>query len=157
MRPLNILLFLLVVCFATVMQAQTPAPKSGPKQRVQPAEWEHVTFKSETGKDEDVMVLRIWNSSAGQPKWPQLALLRLPPTVYKEFRKDALALKAFIDGTQTGKPIFKDPVTITENCKFPEAEDEKSAEEVSWMVIIDHRQSRCSCTALRELARPMGH
>jgi hypothetical protein len=125
------------------------------KQSAKAAKWEQVTFKSETGKEEAVMVLRIWDSAAGDPKWPQVALLRLPPAVYKELRKNSEKLKAFVDGTQTGKPIFDAPVTITEGCKLPEPDDEKSAEEVSWLLTIIHRTSRCSCTALREHA--IGH
>ena len=122
------------------------------KQSAKAAQWEQVTFKSETGKEEAAMVLRIWDSVAGDPKWPQVALLRLPPAVYKELRKDPKGLKAFIDGTQTGKPIFDAPVTITKGCKLPEPDDEKSAEAVGWLVTIVHRTSRCSCSALRERA-----
>lgn len=122
------------------------------KQSAKAAQWEQVTFKSETGKEEAAMVLRIWDSVAGDPKWPQVALLRLSPAVYKELRKDPKGLKAFIDGTQTGKPIFDAPVTITEGCKLPEPDDEKSAEAVGWLVTIVHRTSRCSCSALRERA-----
>jgi hypothetical protein len=122
------------------------------KQSAKAAQWEQVTFKSETDKEEAAMVLRIWDSVAGDPKWPQVALLRLSPAVYKELRKDPKGLKAFIDGTQTGKPIFDAPVTITEGCKLPEPDDEKSAEAVGWLVTIVHRTSRCSCSALRERA-----
>jgi hypothetical protein len=125
------------------------------KQDDKSAKWEQVTFKLETGKAENAMVLRIWDSAAGDPKWPQLALLRLPPMAYKELSKDSKALKVFIDGTRTGKPIFDAPVTITEGCKLPELEDEKSAEEVSWLVFLSHRTSRVSCRALREYA--IGH
>jgi len=122
------------------------------KQSAKPAMWEQVTFRSETGKEDSVSVLRIWDSAAGDTKWPQLALLRLPPAVYKELRINSKALKAFIDGTETGKPIFDAPVTITESCKLPEPLDEKSAEEVSWLVFLSHRTSRVSGTALREYA-----
>jgi hypothetical protein len=122
------------------------------KQGAKAAQWEQVIFRSETGKEEGVKVLRIWDSVAGDPKWPQVALLRLPPAVYKELRKDTKGLKAFIDGTQTGKPIFDAPVTITEGCKLPEPDDEKSGEVVGWLVTIVHRTSRCSCSALREQA-----
>jgi hypothetical protein len=122
------------------------------KQSAKPAKWEQITFKSEIGKEESVLVLRVWKSAASDSKWPQLALLRLPPPAYKELRKDSKALKAFIDGTQTGKPVFDAPVTITDNCKLPEVEEATSAEDVTWLVTIDHRESRCSCTAFLEHA-----
>jgi len=121
------------------------------KQIAQPTKWEHVTFKSRVGKEQDVLVLRIWKSAASDPKWPQLALLRLPPTVYEQFRNDTKVFKAFVDGTQTGKPVFDAPVAITDGCKLPEPEDKKS-DDVSWLVTIEHRASRCSCTAFLEHA-----
>src|SRR6202008_1756958 len=113
------------------------------KQIARPTKWEHVTSKSGMGKEQDVLVLRIWKSAASDPKWPQLALLRLPPTVYEQFRNDTKVFKAFVDGTQTGKPVFDAPVTITDGCKLPEPEDKKS-DDVSWLVTIEHRVSRCS-------------
>jgi hypothetical protein len=122
------------------------------KESAKAAKWEQVTFKLDKGKEESAMVLRIWDSAAADPKWPQLALLRLSPAAYKELRKNSTALKAFIDGTQTGKLIFDAPVTITEGCKLPKPEDEKSAEEVSWLLTISHRTSHVSCSALRERA-----
>ena len=150
----RILILGALVCGLAVWHTSQPS-LADKKQNAKAAKWEPVTFKSETGKEEAVMVLRIWDSAAGDPKWPQVALLRLPPAVYKELRKDSKGLKAFVDGTQTKKPIFDAPVTITEGCKLPEADDEKSAEEVGWLVTIVHRTSRCSCTALREHA--IGH
>jgi hypothetical protein len=121
------------------------------KQTAKPATWEHVTFKSQRGNEEDVLVLRVWKSAPSDPKWPQLALLRLPPAVYKEFRNDTKVFKEFVDGTQTGKLVFDAPVTITEGCKLLEPGNEESVD-VSWLLTIDHRQSRCSCTALPEHA-----
>jgi hypothetical protein len=105
-----------------------------------------------TGKEEGVGVLRIWNSSAADAKWPQLALLRLSTGVYDELRKDPKELKSFVDGTKTGKPIFDAPVTITENCKLPEPSDQKVDGDVKWLVTMDHRTSRCSCNAILERA-----
>jgi hypothetical protein len=154
MKRINILITGTLVC-ALVVAWHTSQPSfADEKQTVKPAKWEHVTFKSERGKDEDVMVLEVWKSAASDPEWPQLALLRLPPAVYKEFRSDTKVFKAFVDGTQTGKPVFDAPVTITEGCKLLEPADEKS-DDVSWLVTIDHRQSRSSCTALPEHA--IGH
>jgi hypothetical protein len=150
----RILILGILMCALVVWHTSRPS-LADKKQSAKPAEWEQVTFKLETGKEENVMVLRIWDSAAGDLKWPQLALLRLPPVVYKELRKDSKALKAFIDGTQTGKPVFDAPVTITEGCKLPEPEDEKSAEKVSWLIIVSHRTSLVSCSALREHA--IGH
>jgi len=95
--------------------------------------------------------LRLWKSAAADPNWPQLALLRLPPAVYKKFREDTNAFKAFIDGTQTHKPVFSASVTITDGCKLPEPENEQS-DGVSWLVIINHRQSHSICTAFLEQA-----
>src|ERR1700741_350181 len=100
----------ILVCALAAWHTSQPS-LADKKQGAKSAKWEQVTFKSETGKVENVMVLRIWDSAAGDTKWPQLALLRLPPAVYKELQKDSKALKAFIDGTQTGKPIFDAPVT----------------------------------------------
>jgi hypothetical protein len=122
------------------------------KQNAKPTKWEQVIFKFETGKEEKVLVLRIWDSAGADTKWPQLALVRVPPAVYKELVKDSTALKTFIDGTQTGKPIFDAPVTITEGCKLPKPEDIKSAEELSWLMTLSHRTSRISCSAIPELA-----
>jgi hypothetical protein len=140
MKRINILITGTLVC-ALVVAWHTSQPSfADEKQTAKPAKWEHVTFKSERGKDEDVMVLEVWKSAASDPKWPQLALLRLPPAVYKEFRNDT--------------KVFKVPVTITEGCKLLEPADEKS-DDVSWLVTIDHRQSRSSCTALPEHA--IGH
>jgi hypothetical protein len=147
----RILVLGILVCALAVWYTSRPS-LANKKQNAKAANWEQMTFKSETGKEQAVMVLRIWDSAAADQKWPQLALLRLPPAVYIELRKDSKKLKAFIDGTQTGKPIFDAPVTITEDCKLPEPDDEKSAEEVDWLVTIPHRTSRCSCTALRERA-----
>jgi hypothetical protein len=123
---------------------------AGEKQSGKPAEWERVTFESGRVKG-DVLVFRAWKSAPSDPKWPQLALLRMPPAIYKEFRNDTKVFKAFIDGTNTGKLVFDAAVTITEGCKLPEPGDEKSGE-ISWLVTIDHRQSRCSCTAFSEQA-----
>jgi hypothetical protein len=159
MKRLNILIpgtlvsALILVCALVVWHTSQPS-FADEKQSAKPAKWEHVTFKSEMGKEEDVLVFGVWKSAASDPKWPQLALLRLPPAVYKEFRNDTKVFKAFVDGTQTGKPVFDAPVTITEGCKLPEPGEEKS-DDVSWLVTIDHRQSRCSCTALPEHAK--GH
>ena len=156
MKRLNILIpgtlvgALMLVCVLVEWHTSQPS-FADEKQSARPAKWEHVTFKSEMGKEEDVLVLRVWKSAVSDPKWPQLALLRLPPEVYKEFRNDTKVFKAFVDGTQTGKPVFDAPVTITEGCKLPEPGDEKSGE-VSWLVTIDHRTSRCACTALQEHA-----
>jgi hypothetical protein len=156
MKRLNILIprtlicTLILACAVGVWHTSQPS-FAGEKQSAKPTKWEHVNFKSDLGKDEDVLVLRVWKSAPSDPKWPQLALLRLPPAVYKEFRNDTKAFKAFVDGTQIGKPVFDAPVTITEGCKLPEPGDEKS-DDVSWLVTIDHRQSRCSCTALPEHA-----
>jgi hypothetical protein len=156
MKRLNILIpwtfvcALILVCALVVWHTSQPS-FADEKQSAKPTTWEHVTFKSEMGKEEDVLVLRVWKSAPSDPKWPQLALLRLPPAVYKEFRYDSKVFKAFVDGTQTGKPVFDAPVTITDGCKLPKPEDEKS-DDVSWLVTISHRQSRCSCTALLEYA-----
>ena len=159
MKRLNILIpgtlvcALIFVCALVVWHASQPSFAD----EKQNANWKHVTFKSERGKEEDVLVLEVWKSAAGDPKWPQLALLRLPPAVYKEFRNDSKVFKAFVDGTQTGKPVFDALVTITEGCKLPEPGGEKS-DDVSWLVTIDHRQSLCSCTALLEHAEhAIGH
>jgi hypothetical protein len=149
MKP--ILTFVILVCSLILWPTSRPFPAEQ-KQSAKPAEWEKVTFKPETGKEVNVMVLRIWDSAAADPKWPQLALLRLPPPVYIQLWKDPKALKAFIDGTQTGKLIFDATVTITDGCKLPEPKDEKSAEEVSWLVILSHRTSHVSCSALPEHA-----
>jgi hypothetical protein len=149
----RILILGILVCALAMWHTRLPS-FADKKQSTKAAKWEEVTFKSETGKEQAVMVLRIWDSAAADPKWPQLALLRLPPAVYKEFRKDSKALKTFIDGTKTGKPIFDAPVTITEGCKLPEPDDEKSAEEVDWLVTMPHRTSKCTCTALQERAMP---
>jgi hypothetical protein len=157
MKQLNILIpgtlvcALILVCALVVWHTSQPS-FAEEKQSAKPAKWEHVTFMSEMGKKEDVLVLRVWKSEATDPKWPQIALLGLPPAVYKELRQDPKALKAFVDGTQTGKPIFDAPVTITEGCRLPEAGDGKSANEVRWLVTIDHRTSKCGCTALQEHA-----
>jgi hypothetical protein len=132
------------------MRPTRRAHRAAKKQKA--ANWEPVTFKSEARDDEVVMVLRIWDSAAGDPKWPQVALLRMSPLVYKEFKKDFLSFKAFIDGTQTGKPIFDAPVTVTKGCKFPEPNDEHPVEEVSWLIMLTHRASFCSCVALQERA-----
>jgi hypothetical protein len=122
------------------------------KQNDKPMRWEKVTFKSSEGKEENTMVLRIWDSAAADSKWPQLALVRVSPSAYKEFRKDPNALKAFIDGTQFAKPIFDAPVTITDGCKLPKPEDEKYAEELTWLVTVSHRTSHVSCSAIPERA-----
>jgi hypothetical protein len=154
MKRINILITgtlvcaLILVC-ALVVWHPSQLSFADETQNVKPATWKHVTFRSEMGKKEDILVLGVWNSSASDPKWPQLALLRLPPAVYKEFRNNTKVFKAFVDGTQTGKPVFDAPVTITEGCKLPEPEDEKS-DDVSWLVTLDHRHSLCSCTALLE-------
>lgn len=142
-----------ILAYALVILHTDQLSLADKKQSTNAAKWESVTFKSATG-DVEVKVLRIWDSPAGDPKWPQLALLRLPPAAYKELRKDSDALKAFIDGTQTGKPIFDAPVTITEACKLPEPGDRKSAEGTDFIVLTGHRTSRVSCTTLEEQAMP---
>lgn len=121
----------------------------------QAAKWEPITFKSSAGKEINVSVLRIWKSAAADPKWPQLALVRLPPAAYKELWKDTKALKTFVDGAQTQKPIFDAPVTITENCKLPEPEDEKVEDDTTWLLTLSHRTSHASCSAIHEHA--IGH
>ena len=156
MKRLNILIPGTLVCALILACGLAVWPTShrslaDEKQGAKPGEWEHVTFKSEMGKEEDILVLRVWRSAASDPKWPQLALLRLPPAVYKKFRDDTKVFKAFIDGTQTQKPVFNADVTITEGCKLPEPGDEKS-NDVSWLITIDHRQSHSSCSALLEQA-----
>jgi hypothetical protein len=156
MTRLNILIPGTLVCALILACALAAWHTSQPsfadeKQSAKPAVWEHVTFKSEVGKEEDVLVLRVWRSAASDPKWPQLALLRLPPAVYQKFRDDTNVFKAFVDGTQTGKPVFDAPVTITEGCNLPSPGDEKS-NDLSWLVTLDHRQSHSSCTALPEQA-----
>jgi hypothetical protein len=156
MKRINILITgtllcaLILVCAPVVWHTSQPS-FADEKQTAKPTTWEHVTFKSQRGNEEDVLVLRVWKSVASDPKWPQLALLRLSPAVYKEFRNDTNVFKAFVDGAQTGKSVFDAPVTITEGCKLLEPGDEES-EDVSWLVTIDHRQSRSSCTALPEHA-----
>jgi hypothetical protein len=125
--------------------------KPATKQSAEPGMWERVTIKLTIGKEEDVLVLRVWKSAANDPKWPQLALLRVSPAVYKELRNDTKALKAFVDGTQTGKPVFDAPVTITDECKLPDPGNE-TADDVNWLICMDHRQSRCSGTAFPEHA-----
>jgi hypothetical protein len=116
------------------------------------AQWEVIPFKTMTGKQEKVLVLRLWDSAANDPKWPQLALLRLPPAVYKEFQGNSSTFKAFVDGSDTGKPIFNAAVTITQGCKLPEPEDQQPDDDFSWVVTINHRTSRCSCSAFPEYA-----
>jgi hypothetical protein len=130
----------------------TSQPSFASKQKTsKSAAWEQVTFMSADGTAQQVQVLRLWDSKAADPRWPQLALLRLSPVSYKEIQKDPKLLKAVVDGTPSGTPVFDKPVTITEECKLPESQDEKT-DDVSWLVTIDHRQSRCSCVALREQA-----
>jgi hypothetical protein len=148
--PGTLVCAVILVCGLVVWHTSQPS-FADENQSAKPAKWEHVPFTSKISKEEDVLVLGIWKSAASDPKWPQLALLRLPPSVYKEFRNDTKVFKAFVDGTQTGKPVFDAPVTITEGCKLPEPGDEKS-NDVSWLVTIDHRQSLCSCTAIPEHA-----
>jgi hypothetical protein len=150
----RILILAILVCALVVWHASRPSLADS-KQSAKAAKWEQVTFKPEVGKEENVMVLRIWDSAAADSKWPQLALVRLPVAGYKELMKDPKALKTFIDGAQTGKPIFDAPVTITEGCKLPKPEDEKSASELSWLVTVSHRTSQVSCSAIPELA--IGH
>src|SRR6267143_1796429 len=149
MMRLNILIPGTLVCALILACALVAWHTSQPsfadeEQSAKPAKWEHVTFKSKMGKEEDVLVLGVWRSAASDPKWPQLALLRLPPAVYKEFRNDTNVFKAFVDGTQTKKPVFDALVAITEGCKLPEPGGEKS-DDVSWLVTIENRQRRCSC------------
>jgi len=156
MKRLNILIpgtFLCALILASALAVWHTSRLSfaDEKQSAKPAEWEHVTFTSGIGKGEDVLVLRVWRTAANDPKWPQLALLRLPPSVYKKFRDDTNVFKAFVDGTQTNKPVFDAPVTITDGCKLPEPEDGKS-DGVSWLVTIDHRQSHSICAAFLEQA-----
>jgi hypothetical protein len=155
MKRLNILsgtlVCALILACALVVRHTSQPSFAHEKQSAKPGEWEHVTFKSDIGKPEDVLVLRVWRTAANDPKWPQLALLRLPPAVHKKFRDDTKVFKAFVDGTQTKKPVFDADVTITEECKLPEPGDQQS-DDVSWLVTIEHRQSRCSCTALLERA-----
>ena len=147
----RILTFGILVC-ALVFWHTTRPSLADQKQSAKPAQWEKVTFEVEKGKEVNAMVLRIWDSAASDPKWPQLALLRLPPPAYEKLWKDSKTLKAFIDGKQTGKPIFDAPVTITDGCKLPEPKDEKSTEEISWLIIVSHRTSHVSCSALPEHA-----
>jgi len=147
----RILILGALVCALVVWHARWPS-LADKKESIKAAKWEQVTFKLETGKEENALVLRIWDSAAADPKWPQLALLRLSPAAYKELRKKPTALKAFIDGTQTGKLIFDAPVTITEGCKLPEPDDEKSADRVNWLLTISHRVSYVSCSAFLEHA-----
>jgi hypothetical protein len=118
------------------------------------ANWDPVTIKLESGDTEKVLVLRIWNSPAHDPKWPQLALLRMSPRAYKELGKDSRALKSFIDGDKTKKPVFDATVTISDGCKLPESDAGDSADDATWVVIVSHRVSVCSCSALRERALP---
>jgi hypothetical protein len=147
----RILILGTLACALGVWHASWPS-LADQKQSAKPAKWEQLTFKLAPGTVENVIVLRIWDSAAADPKWPQLALLRLSPAAYKQLRKDSTALKALIDGTQTGKLIFDAPVTITEGCKLPEPDDEKSADEVSWLLTISHRISHVSCSAFPERA-----
>src|SRR6266849_11135015 len=118
-----------------------------PADKKSAAMWEPITFKLESGETESILVLRIWDSPARDPKWPQLALLRMSPRAYKELRKDSKALKSFIDGDKTKKPVFDAPVTITDGCKLPEPDAGDSADEASWVVTVDHRVSLCRCSA----------
>jgi hypothetical protein len=148
--PGTLVCTLILVC-ALVVEHTSRSSLADEKQIAQPTKWEHVTFKSGIGIEQDVLVLRIWQSAPSDAKWPQLALLRLPPAVYAQFRNDTKVFKAFVDGTQTGKPVFDAPVAITDRCKLPEPEDKKS-DDVSWLVTIEHRQSKCSCTAFLEHA-----
>ena len=150
----RILILAILACALAEWHASRPSLADS-KQSAKAAKWEQMTFKPEVGKEEHVMVLRIWDSAAADSKWPQLALVRLPAAGYKELMKDPKALKTFIDGTQTGKPIFDAPVTITEGCRLPKPEDEKSAAELSWLMTVSHRTSRVSCSAIPELA--IGH
>src|SRR5215471_3729117 len=85
----------------------TSLPTFAGKETSKSATWEHTTFKTDRGT-EQVLVLRLWDSTAADPKWPQLALLRLTPNSYKEIQKDPNLFKAFIDG----KSVFNAPVTI---------------------------------------------
>ena len=86
MKRLNILIpgtlvcALIFVCALVGWHASQPS-FADEKQNAKPVNWKHVTFKSERGKEEDVLVLEVWKSAAGDPKWPQLALLRLPPAI----------------------------------------------------------------------------
>jgi hypothetical protein len=127
------------------------------KQSDKAAKWEQVTVKLEDGKEVNVLVLKLWDSAAADPKWPQLALARLPPSVYNVFRNDSKALKTFVEGTQTGKPLFDASVTITENCVLPGMDDGASKGETSSLVMLSHRVSHVSCTALQEQAIRSGY
>ncbi len=115
------------------------------------ATWEPITFTLQSGQTENILALRIWDSPARDPKWPQLALLRMSPKAYNELRKDSKRLKAFIDGDKTKKPVFDAPVTITSDCKLTEPEGTPEGD-TSLLVIVSHRTSMCSCTALKERA-----
>jgi len=97
MKRLNILIPGTLVCAVVWVCAlgvwHTSQPSfADEKQNSKPAEWEHVTFKLEMGKEVDIQVLRVWKLPTSDPKWPQLALLRLPPAAYKKFRDDTALL-----------------------------------------------------------------
>ena len=135
----------ILVCVLFLWYTSQPT-FAGKQKTSKSATWEHTTFKTNKGT-EQVLVLRLWDSDAADPKWPQLALLRLSPASYKELQKDPNLLKSFIDG----RSVFNAAVTITEGCKLPESQDDNS-DDLSWLVTVSHRQSRCSCVALREQA-----
>jgi hypothetical protein len=142
----RILVFGALVCAMCACHVSSPSSADEKPS----AQWDPVTIKLESGDAERVLVLRIWDSPARDPKWPQLALLRMSPRGYKELRKDSKALKSFIDGDKTKKPVFDAPVTITDQCKLPEPDAGDFGDDASWVIIVSHRVSMCSCSALRE-------
>jgi hypothetical protein len=119
-----------------------------------PAKWETVTVTVKSVKHE-FQVLKLWNSTADDPSWPALTLLRLPPKVYEEFREDP---KGFIDGDYQGPRLYNTAVHITGRCLLPEAKEkgkEKGdADETSWLVIFDDRRSHVACTTILQHRMP---
>jgi hypothetical protein len=115
-----------------------------------PAKWETETVTVRSVKLE-FQVLRLWNSTANDPSWPELTLLRLSPKVYEEFREDP---KGFIDGDGEfkGKPLYRSSVHVTGRCLLPEAKEkgkEKGdADETSWLVVFDDKRSHIACTTI---------
>jgi hypothetical protein len=61
--------FTLILLFAFLARHTSQPVLADEKQSANPAKWEHLTFKSEAGRDEDVSVLRLWDSASD---WPQL-------------------------------------------------------------------------------------
>src|SRR5438552_13130658 len=73
MKRLNILIpgtlvcALIFVCALVGWHASQPS-FADEKQNAKPVYWKHVTFKSERGKEEDVLVLEVWKSAAGEDR-----------------------------------------------------------------------------------------